>query len=99
MNRGDLSDEQWEKLKPLLPPQKPKTGKPNHDHRQVVNGRTVDTKNWGTVARPARTLWQVGKRSNSVLSVAKSQDLEPSLRKTTSRGGQTRKARLGGSLR
>ena len=38
MNRGDLSNEQWEKLKPLLPPQKPKTGKPNHDHRQVVNG-------------------------------------------------------------
>jgi transposase len=38
MNRGDLSTEQWERLKLLLPPQKPKTGKPNHDHRQVVNG-------------------------------------------------------------
>jgi transposase len=38
MNRGDLSNEQWERLKPLLPPQKPKTGKPNHHHRQVING-------------------------------------------------------------
>ncbi len=28
MNRGDLSTEQWERLKPLLPPQKPRTGKP-----------------------------------------------------------------------
>jgi transposase len=38
MNRGDLSTEQWERLKPLLPPIKPQTGKPNHDHRQVING-------------------------------------------------------------
>lgn len=38
MNRGDLSCEQWERLKPLLPPLKPRTGKPNHHHRQVVNG-------------------------------------------------------------
>jgi transposase len=37
MNRGDLSNEQWEILKPLLPPLKPHTGKPNHDHRQVGN--------------------------------------------------------------
>jgi transposase len=38
MNRGDLSNEQWERLKPLLPPEKPLTGKPNNDHRTVVNG-------------------------------------------------------------
>ncbi|MEC4817923.1 MAG: transposase [Scytonema sp. PMC 1069.18] len=38
MNRGDLSTEQWERLKTLLPPQKPRTGKPNQYHRQVVNG-------------------------------------------------------------
>ncbi|AUB35241.1 Transposase [Nostoc flagelliforme CCNUN1] len=35
MNRGDLSNEQWERLKPLLPPQKPQTGKPNHDQTLV----------------------------------------------------------------
>lgn len=38
MNRGELSNEQWEVLEPVLPPQKPRTGKPNNDHRQVVNG-------------------------------------------------------------
>ncbi len=38
MQRGDLSNEQWDNLKPLLPPQKPHTGKPNHDHRQMING-------------------------------------------------------------
>ncbi len=38
MSRGDLSTEQWERLKPLLPPLKPQTGKPNNDHRTVING-------------------------------------------------------------
>lgn len=38
LHRGDLSDRQWEKLKPLLPAQKAHTGKPAHDHRQIING-------------------------------------------------------------
>ena len=38
MHRGDLSDTQWERLQPLLPPQKPWTGKPNLDHRTIING-------------------------------------------------------------
>lgn len=38
MRRGELTEEQWEQLQPLLPPQKPKTGRPNLDHRQVING-------------------------------------------------------------
>jgi transposase len=38
MSRGDLTNEQWEQLKPLLPPQKPRTGRPAHDHRTIVNG-------------------------------------------------------------
>ena len=37
-NRGDLTNEQWERLAPLLPPQKPATGKPAKDHRTIVNG-------------------------------------------------------------
>ena len=36
--RGNLTDEQWRKLKPLLPPQKARTGKPAHDHRHILNG-------------------------------------------------------------
>jgi transposase len=38
IRRGDLTEEQWEKLKTLLPPQKAKTGRPGHDHRQIING-------------------------------------------------------------
>lgn len=38
MSRGDLSNEQWEKIRPLLPPQKPETGRPAIDHRQILNG-------------------------------------------------------------
>ena len=38
MARGDLTDQQWERLEPLLPPQKPHTGRPNEDHRTTING-------------------------------------------------------------
>jgi len=36
--RGDLKDEQWQRLEPLLPGQKPETGRPYEDHRTVING-------------------------------------------------------------
>lgn len=36
--RGELTNEQWQKIELLLPAQKPKTGRPNKNHRQVVNG-------------------------------------------------------------
>ena len=38
MKRGELTDKQWARLAPLLPPQKPRTGRPNLAHRQVING-------------------------------------------------------------
>ena len=38
MSSRDLTNQQWERLQPLLPPQKPKTGRPNEDHRTIVNG-------------------------------------------------------------
>jgi len=38
MNRGELTDGQWERLRPLLPPQKAWTGRPAKDHRLVLNG-------------------------------------------------------------
>ena len=37
-NRGDLTDAQWERLAPLLPPQQPKVGRPAEDHRRILNG-------------------------------------------------------------
>ena len=36
--RGDLKDNQWKSLQALLPPQKPKIGRPYTDHRRVING-------------------------------------------------------------
>lgn len=38
MRRGEVTDKQWQRLQPLLPPEKPKTGRPNLSHRQVING-------------------------------------------------------------
>lgn len=38
MGRYALTDIQWERLKPLLPPEKPRTGRPNHDHRRIIDG-------------------------------------------------------------
>jgi transposase len=38
MNRHELTNKQWEQLQSLLPPQKPRTGRPAADHRRIVNG-------------------------------------------------------------
>jgi transposase len=38
MKRHELSDEQWEGLSRRLPAQRPHTGRPGLDHRQVMNG-------------------------------------------------------------
>jgi transposase len=38
IERGNLTDEQWERLKPLLPPERPARGRPNHSHRRIING-------------------------------------------------------------
>jgi transposase len=37
MTRHELSDTQWARLAPLLPPQRPQTGRPNTGHRRIVN--------------------------------------------------------------
>jgi transposase len=38
METSELPDVQWERLRPLLPPHKPRTGRPAKDHRTVLNG-------------------------------------------------------------
>ena len=37
-HRGELTDQEWERLEPLLPPEKPETGRPNAEHRRIING-------------------------------------------------------------
>src|SRR4051794_10474773 len=39
MRRHELTDAQWARLACLVPPQRPATGRPNHDHRRLLNGR------------------------------------------------------------
>ena len=34
----ELTNEEWEQIAPLLPPQKPRVGRPASDHRRIVNG-------------------------------------------------------------
>ena len=36
--RGELTDQEWERLKPHLPPEKPERGRPNVEHRRIING-------------------------------------------------------------
>ena len=36
--RHELTDAEWALLVPLLPPEKPKTGRPSKGHRQIVDG-------------------------------------------------------------
>jgi len=38
MKRKELTNTQWERLQPLLPPQKPQTGRRASDHRVIING-------------------------------------------------------------
>jgi hypothetical protein len=34
---GELADEHWEGLKPVFAPQKPRTCRPAHEHRMIVD--------------------------------------------------------------
>ncbi len=36
--RHELTDDEWTRLAPLLPPQRPRSGRPGKDHRTVLNG-------------------------------------------------------------
>ena len=36
MQQRELSDTQWQKLKPLLPPEKPPVGRPSKPHRPIM---------------------------------------------------------------
>ena len=35
---SELTEAEWHLVQPLLPPQKPRTGRPPHDHRMVLAG-------------------------------------------------------------
>jgi transposase len=35
---AELTEAEWERVRPLLPPQRPPTGRPRHDHRTLLSG-------------------------------------------------------------
>jgi transposase len=35
---AELTDAEWDRVQPLLPPQRPPTGRPRHNHRTLLNG-------------------------------------------------------------
>ena len=37
MRRHELTEAEWARLAPLLPPQKPTSGRPAEDHRRILN--------------------------------------------------------------
>lgn len=63
-----MTDAQWEFIEPLLPPQRPVTGRPMRDHRQVVEG-VIHRYRCGTAWRdlptsfgPWQTVWKRHRR-------------------------------------
>lgn len=38
MGRHELTDAQWQRLAPILPPEKSRVGRPSHSHRRIING-------------------------------------------------------------
>lgn len=38
ISRKNLTDQQWQRLQPLLPKPSPKGGRPANDHRTTING-------------------------------------------------------------
>jgi len=38
VKRHRLTDRQWQHIEPLLPPERPRTGRPNHSHRTILDG-------------------------------------------------------------
>ena len=68
MRRAGLSNEQWAKIEPLLPPEHSgEKGHPYAPHRQVINGICVGLGRAGGIFQPATvpvklvtTVWYVG---------------------------------------
>ena len=50
------TSEHWEELQPLLPPQKPQTGRPAVDHRLIVEGMLWVVRTGSCLPRTARSV-------------------------------------------
>jgi hypothetical protein len=48
-----ISDAEWERIRPLLPAQQPRMGRPRHDHRRILNGIVAVVFDFRILARNA----------------------------------------------
>jgi transposase len=73
--RFELTDQEWERLAPLLPAMTPKRGGRWRDHRQVLNGILVRVRSGVPLAGPAGAVWAVGDGLQAVRALADRRDL------------------------
>ena len=97
--RGELTDRQWNRLKPLLPPQKPHTGCPSKDHRTVINGNFVDSAHRLPLARLTRSLWSLENGFRAVLPLAQNRTVAAVIRDFAATKRRRRRTELGHPFR
>src|SRR5687767_15968546 len=93
--RYELTDAQWARLEPLLPPQKPRTGRPNDDHRRIVNGILWVLRTGAPWRDLPERYGPVGTVSSRVLPLAPSRGVGPGAGRPAGRGGRAGRGRLG----
>jgi hypothetical protein len=99
MKSSALTDQQWERLGPLLPPQTPHTGRPAKDHRTVPQWHPLDLADGLPGARSAGALWLVEDRLQPLLPLATGWALGPRTRRAATQRGHGRPAGLVPALR
>jgi hypothetical protein len=60
--KHELTDEQWARIEPLLPPQKLQTGRPARDQPRHHQWHTMARKDGYSLARIAWVLWPPGRQ-------------------------------------
>ena len=78
-----LTDVQWERLRPLLPAQKPRTGRPATDHRLIVEGMLWVVRTGSCLSRVARTLWTLVHGGQSLSTLVQGRHLDTNLARLT----------------
>lgn len=60
LRRYELTDQEWEQVAFLLPPEKTgKLGRPSKDNRTMLNGMVWIARSGAPLARPSGTLWSL----------------------------------------
>ena len=98
MTRGDLTDNQWERLEPHLPPRKPKRGRPNADHRRIINGILWIDRTGAPWRDLPEKLRSVEDGCQPLLPLAEGWGVGSHTKGAPEPNRPTRRARLGGAL-